>query len=172
MVSFLRSRYTSYSNLTKLNPRLLSLGPHGCRASEHVPRTVSSKDLKALARQAVVGFATDIKQGVRQPLSKEELNRGGDEMHAAEQYRKTRGKGIVKQAKIVFEGREGGKVTEKSGAGKSRGYGFIEYTSHRWALMGLRWLNGHLVKRQADTIRSSFNLSLRVLGVLVLYDKT
>lgn len=59
--------------------------------------------------------------------------------------RRAKGKGIVRQAKVVFEGREGTKVTEGSGAGRSRGYGFIEYTSHRWALMGLRWLNGHAV---------------------------
>jgi nucleolar protein 4 len=32
-------------------------------------------------------------------------------------------------------------MQEKDG-GKSRGYGFIEYTSHHWALMGLRYLNG------------------------------
>src|SRR5204862_462420 len=60
--------------------------------------------------------------------------------------RKEQGRGIVKQAKIVFEGREGSKVSEKSGAGRSRGYGFIEYVTHRSALMALRWLNGHAVK--------------------------
>ena len=67
-------------------------------------------------------------------------------MKEAERQRKAQGKGIVRQAKIVFEGREGGKVNEKSGAGRSRGYGFIEYATHRSALMGLRWLNGHAVK--------------------------
>ena len=112
----------------------------------NIPRTITSKELKALARQAVVGFAKDVKGEKRQPLSKEELSRGGEEMKEAEKTRRAKGKGIVKQAKIVFEGREGSKVTEESGAGKSRGYGFIEYTSHRWALMGLRWLNGHTLK--------------------------
>jgi len=109
----------------------------------NLPRNIDSKQLKALAREAVVGFATDVKSGLRQQLSKEEEARGGDEMRDAEKQRKAKGKGIVRQAKIVFEGREGAKVTEESGAGKSRGYGFIEYSSHRWALMGLRWLNGH-----------------------------
>ena len=52
----------------------------------------------------------------------------------------------MRQSKIIFEGREGAKVSEDSGAGRSRGYGFIEYSSHRWALMGLRWLNGHAVE--------------------------
>ena len=132
-------------SLMKSNPSLhLSLTRLSIR---NVPRNVSSKELKALAREAVVGFAKDVKQGDRRPLSKEELSRGGSDMKDAERFRKAKGKGIVKQAKIVFEGREGGKVTENSGAGRSRGYGFVEYSSHRWALMGLRWLNGHPVGR-------------------------
>jgi nucleolar protein 4 len=102
--------------------------------------------LKALAREAVVGFAKDVKNGTRAQLSKEEEARGGDEMREAEKQRKAKGKGIVRQSKIVFEGREGTKVSEDSGAGRSRGYGFIEYSSHHWALMGLRWLNGHAVE--------------------------
>ncbi|ESZ94518.1 hypothetical protein SBOR_5098 [Sclerotinia borealis F-4128] len=111
-------------------------------AIRNIPRNVDSKALKALAREAVVGFATDVKAGIRQQLSKEEVARGGEEMREAEKQRKIKGKGIVRQAKVVFEGREGKKVSEESGAGKSRGYGFVEYSSHRWALMGLRRLNG------------------------------
>jgi nucleolar protein 4 len=130
--------------LIKSNPSLhLSLTRLSVR---NIPRSVSSKDLKALAREAVVGFAKDAKAGLRQPLSKEELSRGAEIMREAEKIRKQQGKGVVKQATIVFEGREGAKVPEKSGAGRSRGYGFIEYFSHRNALMGLRWLNGHAVK--------------------------
>ncbi|QSZ37865.1 hypothetical protein DSL72_008965 [Monilinia vaccinii-corymbosi] len=115
-------------------------------AIRNIPRNIDSKALKALAREAVVGFATDVKAGLRQQLSKEEIARGGEEMREAEKQRKLKGKGIVRQAKVVFEGREGKKVSEESGAGKSRGYGFVEYSSHRWALMGLRWLNGHALK--------------------------
>ena len=131
--------------LIKSNPSLhLSFTRLSIR---NIPRHITSKDLKALAREAVVGFATDVKAQRRLALTKEELSRGGEEMKQAEHDRKVKGKGVVKQAKIVFEGQEGSKVSEKSGAGKSRGYGFVEYSSHRWALMGLRWLNGHLVKR-------------------------
>ncbi|KAF2152910.1 RNA-binding domain-containing protein [Myriangium duriaei CBS 260.36] len=133
--------------LIESNPSLhLSLTRLSIR---NVPRTVTSMDLKQLAREAVVGFAKDVKAGKRQRLSKEEVARGGEEMREAENARREQGKGIVKQAKIVFEGREGGKVEEKSGAGRSRGYGFIEYHTHRNALMGLRWLNGHQVDYQA-----------------------
>jgi nucleolar protein 4 len=115
----------------------------------NLPRNLNSKDLKALAREAVVGFAKDVKSGLRAQLSKEEEARGGEVMREAEKVRKAKGKGIVKQSKIVFEGREGVKVSEESGAGRSRGYGFIEYSSHRWALMGLRWLNGHALESSA-----------------------
>ena len=130
-------------SLTRSNPTLhLSLTRLSVR---NLPRSVTSKDLKALAREAVVGFARDVKAGTRHQLSKEEMLRGGEEMREAERLRKAKGKGIVKQTKVVFEGREGAKVAEDSGAGRSRGYGFIEYSSHRWALMGLRWLNGHAI---------------------------
>lgn len=128
--------------LLKTNPNLcLSLTRLSIR---NVPRTIGSKELKALAREAVVGFAKDVKAGIREPLSKEELNRGGAEMREADKKRKQQGRGIVRQSKVVFEDKEGGKV--KDGAGRSRGYGFIEYVSHRNALAGLRWLNGHSVK--------------------------
>ncbi|KAF2458954.1 hypothetical protein BDY21DRAFT_384857 [Lineolata rhizophorae] len=130
--------------LIERNPALhLSLTRLSVR---NIPRGLSSKDLKQLAREAVVRFAEDVKAGRRAKLSPEELARGGrDIMKAAEQERKRRGMGIVKQAKIVFESKEGSKVSEKTGAGRSRGYGFIEYYTHRSALMGLRWLNGHQV---------------------------
>ncbi|KAH8910085.1 hypothetical protein BR93DRAFT_861273, partial [Coniochaeta sp. PMI_546] len=137
--------------LIQMNPALhVSLTRLAIR---NIPRNIGSKELKALAREAVVGFAKDVKQGRRQPLSKEELARGGPEEKEAERIRKEKKKGIVKQAKIVFETKEGSKVDEKAGGGKSRGYGFIEYSSHRWALMGLRWLNGHAVKDEDGKTR-------------------
>lgn len=140
-------------SLTRSNPTLhLSLTRLSVR---NLPRSVTSKDLKALAREAVVGFARDVKAGTRRQLSKEELLRGGEEMREAERLRKAKGKGIVKQTKVVFEGREGAKVAEDSGAGRSRGYGFIEYSSHRWALMGLRWLNGHAIDPSKSDSTSS-----------------
>ncbi|KAK6063879.1 RNA recognition motif containing protein [Seiridium cupressi] len=118
-------------------------------AVRNIPRNITPKEMKALAREAAVGFSRDVKGGLREPLSKEELTRGGDEDREAERKRKEKGKGIVRQAKIVFENKEGSKVAEGDGAGKSRGYGFVEYSSHRWALMGLRWLNGHALQNSA-----------------------
>jgi len=128
------------AKLVEMNPSLhLSLTRLSIR---NIPRSVTSKDLKALARKAVAGFAEDVKSGVRDKLSKEELARGGDAMRTAEHRRKLKKSGVVKQAKVVFESKEGSKVQEAGGAGRSRGYGFIEYHTHRTALMGLRWLNG------------------------------
>lgn len=123
-------------------------------AIRNLPRNIDSKELKQLARQAIVGFATDVREGKREELSKEEQTRGGDDDRDAEAKRKDKGVGVVKQAKIVYETKDGKKVKEETGAGKSRGYGFIEYWSHRWALMGLRWLNGHPLKNEAGkTVR-------------------
>ncbi|TPX17016.1 uncharacterized protein E0L32_012326 [Thyridium curvatum] len=147
--SEIKLRETSNMQRKKLvqnNPSLhLSLTRLAVR---NIPRNVDSKALKALAREAVVGFAKDVKEGKRQPLSKEENARGGQQDKEAEHRRKEKGKGVVKQAKVVFETKDGSKVSEEIG-GKSRGYGFIEYSSHRWALMGLRWLNGHALKNDA-----------------------
>ena len=121
-------------------------------AVRNIPRGITTKDLKSLARKAVVGFACDVKLGKREPLSKEELSRGAEAMVAAEKDRKSQGKGQCKQAKVVFETEQGSKVGEGDG-GRSRGYGFIEYFTHRSAIMGLRWLNGHPVAYKAEQPR-------------------
>lgn len=133
-------------SLIESNPSLhLSLTRLSVR---NIPRSIGSMELKALAREAMVGFAKDVKAGSRMKISKEELARGGEDMELAEKHRKKTGKGVVRQAKVVFEGAGGSKTSEDSGAGRSRGYGFIEYYTHRSALMGLRWLNGHAIGYQ------------------------
>lgn len=152
-------------NLIKNNPALhLSLTRLSVR---NLSRNINSKELKALARQAVVGFSRDVKAGLRQALSREELSRAGDLMREAERARKAKGKGIVKQSKVVFESTKGGKVSEGSGAGRSKGYGFIEYTSHRWALMGLRWLNGHAAEAQPKGATNTQSSSARKKRLIV-----
>jgi len=148
--------------LIESNPSLhLSLTRLSVR---NLPRTITSKDLKQLAVQGLVGFARDVKDGKRQKLNREELNRGGEDDKRSEADRKSRKKGVVRQAKIVFEGREGAKVEEKSGAGRSRGYGFIEYYTHRSALMGLRWLNGHSVGYQATEQKGKGKMSQEMIA--------
>jgi nucleolar protein 4 len=133
--------YKQRETFIKKNPALhLSLTRLAIR---NLPRHIDSKELKQLARESVVEFAKDVKAGKRHPLSKEEQQRSRDTMKELEQLRKQKKMGIVRQAKVVFETREGTKVSEKTGGGRSRGYGFIEFFTHRHALMSLRWLNCH-----------------------------
>lgn len=129
----------------KRNPSLrLSLTRLAIR---NLPRAMTDKALKALARKAVVEFATQVKNGERHPLSQEEIIRSTREKYKfmtpeqiEQQKRKDKKKGVVKQAKVIME-------VKGSTVGRSRGYGFVEYKDHKHALMGLRWLNVHLVTR-------------------------
>ena len=131
--------------MVKDNPSLfLSLTRLSIR---NLPKHFTAKDLKALAREAVVGFAKNVKAGQRQPLTKEEQRRDNEQMRLAETARRLKATGIVKQAKIIYESQDGAKTGASGEGTRSRGYGFVEYSSHRWALMGLRWLNGHRVEQ-------------------------
>ncbi|CAI4211449.1 unnamed protein product [Parascedosporium putredinis] len=142
-VSMRDSSLAQRKKLVQGNPTLhLSLTRLAVR---NIPRDIGAKELKELARKAIVGFAVDVKEGRRQPLSKEEIARGGEEEREAEHQRKLKNKGVVKQAKLIFETKDGSKAPAQEG-GRSRGYGFIEYWSHRCALMALRYLNGHQVE--------------------------
>lgn len=130
----------------KKNPTLhLSLTRLAIR---NLPRAMNAKALKALGRKAVVQFATEVKEGKRQPLSKEEVNRsvkfkhsiyGADAEEEIAKSKNSKHKGVVKQAKVIMEVKGSGEI------GRSRGYGFIEFRDHKAALMGLRWLNAHEV---------------------------
>ena len=124
-------------------------------AIRNLPRAMNDKALKALARRAVVEFATEVKNKERHPLSKEEIIRstkekykfmGPDEIEA--QKKKDKKSGVVKQAKVIME-------VKGSTAGRSRGYGFVEFRDHKNALMGLRWLNCHAVT--SDEILEGLN---------------
>lgn len=119
-------------------------------AIRNLPRALNFKALKALGRKAVVQFATEVKEGKRQPLSKEEINRsvklkhelGEFELKKDEEANKKKNDkkmGVVRQSKVIMEVKGSGEH------GRSRGYGFLEYRDHKTALMGLRWLNAHQV---------------------------
>lgn len=109
-------------------------------AIRNLPRSMSEKALKQLGRKAIVEFATEVKNGARHPLSKEELMRSKHwEDYMGGEKKKH---GVVKQAKIVQELKGSGET------GRSRGYGFLEMKTHKLALMALRWLNGHLVTKE------------------------
>lgn len=130
----------------KKNPSLhLSLTRLAIR---NLPRAMTDKALKALARKAVVEFSTQVKNGERHPLSKEEVVRSTKEKfkfmspeEIEHEKKKDKKKGVVKQAKVIME-------VKGSNVGRSRGYGFVEYKDHKHALMGLRWMNVHQVTRE------------------------
>ncbi|GME77095.1 unnamed protein product [[Candida] boidinii] len=125
-------------------------------AIRNIPRSMTQKSLKALGRKAVVEFAKEVKGGLRQPLSKEEISRSIDFKHKLkdelsekekdlveeQEKRKTKKTGVVSQAKIVQEVKGSGEI------GRSRGYGFLEFRDHKSALSALRWLNAHEVSRR------------------------
>lgn len=113
-------------------------------AVRNIPRAMTPKGLKQLARKAVVEFATQVKKGERQPLNKEELERS---LFFEDLAGRNKSKhGVVRQAKIITE------VKESGGLGRSRGYGFLEFRNHKCALMALRWLNGHAVTKQEISV--------------------
>lgn len=116
-------------------------------AIRNLPRSMNAKALKALGRKAVVQFATEVRKEIRQPLSKEELNRSIDLKNENKELeevklKKSKHAGVVRQSKVVMEVKGTGDI------GRSRGYGFIEFRDHKTALMGLRWLNAHEVSAE------------------------
>lgn len=111
-------------------------------AIRNIPRSMDEKALKALGRKAVVEFATEVKDGRRQPLSKEELMRSIHHQDTLDENLKDKKHGVVRQAKIIME------LKGSGSAGRSRGYGFLEMRNHKAALMALRWLNAHAVTKE------------------------
>ncbi|SCU85113.1 LADA_0D05776g1_1 [Lachancea dasiensis] len=116
-------------------------------AIRNLPRAMTDKALKALARKAIVEFATEVTLKKRHPLSKEEIQRSTkekykfmDEDEINAKKKKDKKQGVVRQAKVIME-------VKGSTTGRSRGYGFVEFRDHKAALMGLRWLNAHEVTR-------------------------
>lgn len=115
-------------------------------AVRNLPRTMGEKSFKALGRKAVVEFAKEVKHEMRQPLSKEEAIRSTknkkDNSLEDPNSKKSKKKGVVRQAKVLVEVNSGGNT------GRSKGYGFLEFRDHKSALMALRYLNCHEVTRE------------------------
>lgn len=115
-------------------------------AIRNIPRAMNDKSLKQLGRKAIVEFAKEVKDGDRQPLTKEEIDRSTKQKHllweklgldAEDEKKKAKKSGVVSQAKVINEVKGSGEY------GRSRGYGFLEFRDHKHALMALRWLNAH-----------------------------
>ncbi|KAI0031894.1 hypothetical protein K488DRAFT_38076, partial [Vararia minispora EC-137] len=138
--------FNARRTLLKSNP---SLYVSKTRLSiRNLPRTVNEALLKCMARHALREFEADVRAGRREGLSveeraadKEEVERESGE--GQEKEKGGRGKkkaGRVRQAKVV---REQGRVDARTGAGRSKGYGFLELRRHADALRVLRWANNN-----------------------------
>lgn len=147
----LRSNPLLYVSKTRLSVRGL-------------PGFVSERVLRKLAGWAVKKFEEEVREGVREGLSKEELVedvglgreliqdqvQDEDEEGGSGDKTKTRKRGhhqgrgrewrnpLITQAKII---RQQDRIDVLTGKGRSRGYGFLELRSHADALRVLRWAN-------------------------------
>lgn len=139
----LEKRNTSFGarrNMLKSNP---SLFVSKTRLSiRQLPLFVSDRALKRLGMHATRSFEDEVKSGSRQGLSADDLY--ADKEHAETNPKPQRKKGErntgVKQAKVV---RQTDRIDPVIGKGRSRGYGFLEMTSHADALRVLRWANNN-----------------------------
>ncbi|KAH7099952.1 hypothetical protein BKA62DRAFT_268558 [Auriculariales sp. MPI-PUGE-AT-0066] len=141
--ALLRSNPSLYVSKTRLSVRQL-------------PPWASERVLKRLATHAARAFEFEVKAGSRQPLADDELHPPEDEEPAQVQVQvqeqdsedKTQKKRwrpgeratVVSQAKIV---RQADRLDPLTGKGRSRGYGFLQMTSHADALRVLRWANNN-----------------------------
>ncbi|KZV91655.1 hypothetical protein EXIGLDRAFT_675838 [Exidia glandulosa HHB12029] len=137
--TLLRSNPSLYVSKTRLSVRQL-------------PMWASERVLKRLAVHAVRAFEADVRSGARQPLADDELHPPEDEQEEpAEPKEKEKEKDkkrwkpserptVVSQSKIV---RQQDRLDPLTGKGRSRGYGFLQMTSHADALRVLRWANNN-----------------------------
>ncbi|KAI1317370.1 RNA recognition motif-containing protein [Mortierella claussenii] len=125
----LSKRQTSFSARRALLARNPSLFISKTRLSiRNLPLKMDEKELRKLGVQAIQKFKNEVKENKRVHLSKEEQAEGWDKLV------------YVKQAKIV---RSKDRVDGETQQLRSKGYGFLEYSTHAHALAGLRWLNNN-----------------------------
>ncbi|KAG8221477.1 hypothetical protein J3R82DRAFT_1690 [Butyriboletus roseoflavus] len=138
--TMLRSNPSLYVSKTRLSIR-------------QVPLFVTERVLKRLAIHSVREFNSEVKKGIREDLSPDEVaeptevDRDGKDVVKTEHViepKKRKAKALrltsVKQAKII---RQSDRVDPVTGKGRSRGYGFIEMHTHADALRLLRWANNN-----------------------------
>jgi len=126
--ALLRSNPSLYISKTRLSVRQL-------------PLFVTDRGLKRLAIHAIREFDAEVKAGTREGLTR--LEESDDTLSPALAARKSkRGERptAVIQSKVV---RQTEKLDPLTGAGRSKGYGFLELRSHKDALKVLRWANNN-----------------------------
>ncbi|KAF8955152.1 RNA recognition motif-containing protein [Entomortierella lignicola] len=127
--SELSKRQASFSARRALLARNPSLFISKTRLSiRNLPLKMDEKELRKLGVQAIQKFKNEVKEGKRAHLSQDEMAEGWDK------------RVFVKQAKVV---RSKDRVDASTQELRSKGYGFLEYSTHAHALAGLRWLNNN-----------------------------
>ena len=127
--SELSKRQASYSARRALLARNPSLFISKTRLSiRNLPLKVDEKELRGLGVKAIQKFKNEVKEGKRAHLSTEEQAEGWDK------------RVFVKQAKII---RSKDRVDATTQQLRSKGYGFLEYSTHAHALAALRWMNNN-----------------------------
>ncbi|KAF8493329.1 hypothetical protein JB92DRAFT_3234511 [Gautieria morchelliformis] len=134
--TLMRSNPSLYVSKTRISVRQL-------------PTFVTERTLKRLAMHAVRTFEEEVKSGVREGLTADELREiegdGAAELDgelSSKKRKRKRGERqtAVRQAKIV---RISDRIDPITGKGRSKGYGFLEMMSHADALRVIRWANNH-----------------------------
>lgn len=125
----LQKRQLAFATRKRLMSRDPALYISKTRLSiRNLPISVDDSDLKKLGHSAVQKFKDQVKRGLRSDLTKEEKEEGWQYLPK------------VKQAKIV---RSKDRVDSATNKLRSKGYGFLEFTTHAHALAALRYLNNN-----------------------------
>ncbi len=139
------SQYANRKRLLATNPNLfisktrLSVRGLGNKTDDAM--------LRAAAKSAVKGFWEEVSNGEKEALEKEVID---EEVESNQGIPGPNRKVWVKQAKVIRDMDRMDKTTQKP---KSKGYGFIEFTSHADALACLRFMNNNseIFKSGANT---------------------
>lgn len=127
--SELSKRQMSFSSRKKLVSNNPSLYISKTRLSiRNLPTKVTDSELKALGISSISKFKNDVKAKLRDDLTKDEKEDG---WHLLPR---------VKQAKII---RSKDRIDSATNQLRSKGYGFLEFTTHSHALAALRYLNNN-----------------------------
>lgn len=106
-----------------------------------IPLYATDRTLKRLGLYAVREFDAEVKDGKRDPLTREELQDTTVSPVALAANKKNTGrKTPVMQSKVE---RQTDRVDGVTGMGRSKGYGFLEMRTHQDALKVLRWANNN-----------------------------
>ncbi|KAG1149282.1 hypothetical protein G6F37_001793 [Rhizopus arrhizus] len=125
----LTKRQLSFSSRKKLISNNPSLYISKTRLSiRNLPVKVDDKELKALGISSVQKFKNEVKGNVRTDLTKEEKEEGWQYLPR------------IKQAKII---RSKDRIDVATNQLRSKGYGFLEFSTHAHALASLRYLNNN-----------------------------